>query len=152
MLKFKYYTDAGHGWFAVKHKLLEALGIKDKISHYSYTNGQTAYLEEDCDATLLFNALKAKGLSFSYVEKHTTRSPIRGYQSYKIVNNTNKRLNMLEQTNTVYVPKSLLEGLINATYAVLSENRKTLKESPKLERLEELLTMTEELTYAEQTK
>lgn len=59
---------------------------------------------------------------------------------------------MLEQTNTVYVPKSLLEGLINATYAVLSENRKTLKESPKLERLEELLTMTEELTYAEQTK
>ena len=148
MLKFKYYTDAGHGWFAVKHKLLEALGIKDKISHYSYTNGQTAYLEEDCDATLLFNALKSKGLSFSYVEKHTTRSPIRGYQSYKIVNNTNKGLNMM-QHNGVYVPKSLLEGLVNATYAVLSENRKTLKESPKLARLEELLTMLEETCNAE---
>ena len=37
-----------------------------------------------------------------------------------------------------------IQELINATYAVLSENSDKLKLSPKLERLEELLTILEE--------
>ena len=55
MLKIVYYTDPGHGWFAVKTALLYRLDIEDKISPYSYTRGKTAYLEEDCDAEVLFN-------------------------------------------------------------------------------------------------
>ena len=86
---FKYYHDAGHGWVAVKRKLLKFLGIHDRISHYSYQRGATVYLEEDSDATIFFNALVEQGyfsdhvlipLDHRYSEK---TSPIRSYESYK---------------------------------------------------------------------
>jgi hypothetical protein len=48
------------------------------------------------------------------------------------------------------IDKQLIQELINATYAVLSENTDELKLSPKLERLEELLTFIEETLEAEQ--
>jgi hypothetical protein len=35
----KFYSDAGHGWYAVKIKTLVMLGIADKISSYSYRVG-----------------------------------------------------------------------------------------------------------------
>ena len=48
------------------------------------------------------------------------------------------------------IDKQQLQELINATYAVLSENSDKLKLSPKLERLEELLTLVEETLENEQ--
>lgn len=82
-LKLKFYSDPGHGWLAVKKKLLKDMGLADKITYYSYMKGKTAYLEEDLDAGLLLNALKDAGIAFTLVEKNTDRiSPIRNYPHY----------------------------------------------------------------------
>jgi hypothetical protein len=79
-----YYTDPGHGWFAVKRAELAELGILGQVSHYSYERGRTVYLEEDCDATLYFTAHKAAGTVPPYIEKHTDkRHPIRSYSTFK---------------------------------------------------------------------
>ena len=79
-----YYTDPGHGWFAVKRAELAELGILGQVSHYSYQRGRTVYLEEDCDATLYFTAHKAAGTVPPYIEKHTDkRHPIRSYSTFK---------------------------------------------------------------------
>lgn len=84
MIKINYFTDPGHGWAGCKIKTLQALGIADQISHYSYVRGQTAYLEEDLDFGLLIGALRAAGIDFEIIEKHTNkRSPIRSYDTYK---------------------------------------------------------------------
>jgi hypothetical protein len=50
---YRFIEDPGHGWLEVPVTELQALGIADKISGYSYVSrdGRTAYLEEDCDAT-----------------------------------------------------------------------------------------------------
>jgi hypothetical protein len=79
-----YYTDPGHGWFAVKRAELAQLGILGQVSHYSYQRGRTVYLEEDCDATLYFTAHKAAGTVPPYIEKHTDkRHPIRSYATFR---------------------------------------------------------------------
>ena len=79
-----YYTDPGHGWFAVKRAELAQLGILGQVSHYSYQRGRTVYLEEDCDATLYFTAHKAAGTVPAHIEKHTDkRHPIRSYSTFK---------------------------------------------------------------------
>lgn len=83
MIKINYFTDPGHGWAAVKIKVLQDLGIADQISHYSYSRGKTAYLEEDCDFSVLLNALAAAGIAYSITEKHTDRRhAIRSYKRY----------------------------------------------------------------------
>jgi hypothetical protein len=60
------------------------LGIITQISNYSYMRGATAYLEEDYDASLFFNAYKDKyGTDPKHTYSHTNnRSPIRNYDSY----------------------------------------------------------------------
>jgi hypothetical protein len=82
--KFKFYTDPGHGWLAVKADEIKTLGIQDRISLYSYTKGQTVYLEEDCDASLFITEYrKVMGKDPEYDFKHTDkRSPIRSYNRY----------------------------------------------------------------------
>ena len=60
MKSFKFYSDSGHAWLAVKRKLLIELGIVNSFSIYSYENGRMVYLEEDCDAPKFINAYKAK--------------------------------------------------------------------------------------------
>lgn len=78
------YTDPGHGWLAVKKKLLDELGIAGEISSCSYMRGRTAYLEEDCDMSLFLNAARKAGWELAIVDKHTDAShPIRHYSSYK---------------------------------------------------------------------
>jgi len=78
---FKFYSDAGHGWLAVKLKDLAVLGIdKTQFTDYSYKRGQTVYLEEDCDATKFLKLWKhLTGNEPQYVSKYTDRSPIRSY-------------------------------------------------------------------------
>lgn len=85
---FKFYTDPGHGWLAVKVSVLHSIGLSThSFSAYSYQRGQTVYLEEDCDASLFADKWKAAGNEFRYVSKHTDKShPIR---SYDRINQTN---------------------------------------------------------------
>ena len=72
----------------MKRTELEALGIADKISHYSYQRGATVYLEEDCDVTAFCVAkgwTNRDAYSANVVEgKYQDRSPIRSYDSYKV--------------------------------------------------------------------
>lgn len=102
---YKFYSDSGHGWMAVKRKELVELGILDSITSYSYQRGATVYLEEDCDATTFILALKKAGyqvmLSSSgknsnlldvsgdkvvrFIDKYTDRSPIRSYDHFRKV-------------------------------------------------------------------
>lgn len=79
------FSDPGHGWVRFPKARLVKLGIADKISTYSYQNGQNAFLEEDCDLTVLVNALKAQGYTdFKFKEGWTNkRSKIRNFDYYR---------------------------------------------------------------------
>lgn len=83
--KYRFYSDAGHGWLAVDKLTLRAFGVEDKISAYSYMRGATAYLEEDCDASLFLKALDDAGIQFEIIEKVCNRSPIRSYDRYQLI-------------------------------------------------------------------
>jgi hypothetical protein len=77
------YSDTGHAWGKVNKALLHKLGIADKISHYSYMREGKAYLEEDVDLGLLFNALDAQGIRYRIEDRISTKeSRIRGYDRY----------------------------------------------------------------------
>jgi hypothetical protein len=80
-----YHTDPGHGWLAVKRSELVRLGIADRITPYSYTRGDTVYLEEDGDLSTFFQAYEAEfGHRPQYHESYRERTPIRSYQSYTV--------------------------------------------------------------------
>lgn len=72
-MKIKYFQDPAHGWIAVPVTLVYKLGVEGKISAYSYTDGDRAFLEEDCDASILLDALRAAGEPFEIVESFTNR-------------------------------------------------------------------------------
>lgn len=81
---FNFYSDAGHGWIAVKHSDLKELKIADKISSYSYQRGLSVYLEEDCDMQVFFEAFMKKFRTRPKLVVKSTdgRSPIRSYERY----------------------------------------------------------------------
>lgn len=83
-MKLNMYHDSGHGWVAIKRSVLIKLGIEHKVSYYSYQRGQTVYLEEDCDMSLLLGAARDAGITLAFTDKHTQkRSPIRSYAQFK---------------------------------------------------------------------
>jgi hypothetical protein len=83
-MKLNVYNDPGHGWVAIKRDVLIKLGIEHKVSYYSYQRGQTVYLEEDCDASLLIGAARDAGTTLEFNEKYCDRhSPIRSYAQFK---------------------------------------------------------------------
>jgi hypothetical protein len=73
-MKLTFHTDPGHGWVECPISLINELNIKNKISPYSYRRGDKAFLEEDCDAGLLIDALKAKGETVEIAEKNEPRN------------------------------------------------------------------------------
>ncbi len=77
------YNDPGHGWAKTPLRLLRQLGIANKITEYSYMRGDYAYLEEDCDLSLLIDAAEKEGLTIKFRD-HTAdkQSKIRGYEPY----------------------------------------------------------------------
>lgn len=78
-----FYEDPGHGWLRAPVKLLEKLQIVDQISHYSYLLGQHAYLEEDCDAGKLIEALKQDCQIYKVVKHYCQKeSAIRHYYPF----------------------------------------------------------------------
>ena len=84
-ISIKVFADPGHAWARFPKARLVKLGIADKISCYSYQNGTNAFLEEDCDLSVLITALKDRGYEIKFNESHTNRqSKIRGYCSYRI--------------------------------------------------------------------
>ena len=83
LITLHFYEDPGHGWLKAPVKLLEKLRIVDQISPYSYLLGQHAYLEEDCDAGRLIEALKQDGKSYKVVKHYCkTESAIRHYYPF----------------------------------------------------------------------
>ena len=84
-ISIKVFADPGHAWARFPKAKLVKLGIADKISCYSYQNGTNAFLEEDCDLSVLISALREKGYEIKFNESHTNRqSKIRGYNTYRI--------------------------------------------------------------------
>ena len=79
-----YWTDPGHGWLAVDRADLEALGIADRVSPYSYQRAGRVYLEEDCDMPLYLDAAKAAGWRVTFTEKHEDPTPIREFSRFKL--------------------------------------------------------------------
>jgi hypothetical protein len=72
---FTKHNDPGHGWLEVTPSDLKAVGLAlSDISGYSYKNrkGTRFFLEEDCDASVFFNAYKVKhGAYPTYVSEFT---------------------------------------------------------------------------------
>jgi len=83
-IKIQMFSDPGHGWARFPKERLAKLGIVDKISSYSYERNGMAYLEEDCDLTILINALKGAGYTdIKFNESVTNKSSkIRSYFRY----------------------------------------------------------------------
>jgi len=68
VLIIPYHRDPGHGWLEVPSALVLKLGFRNQISEYSYLDEdrQLFYLEEDCDAALLIDALKSSGIEYVF--------------------------------------------------------------------------------------
>jgi hypothetical protein len=83
-MKFVYHTDPGHGWVEAPVALLAELGIASKITPYSYVShdGKIAYLEEDCDAGVLMQAVKARGDTVEIQEAFADPCFVRGLPGY----------------------------------------------------------------------
>ena len=80
---FDFYMDPGHGWIKVSIKLLRDLNIAKDVSCFSYYSNGFGYLEEDCDAALLFKALEAVGTKPVIRDHHTDQdSPIRDFACF----------------------------------------------------------------------
>lgn len=83
--RFEAYSDPGHGWAKVPHKLLQKLGIANEISTCSFSRGDYAYLEEDGDLTKFHEAMLASGVTPRYVGTSSgyRSSKIRSYANYQ---------------------------------------------------------------------
>ena len=108
-MTLNYYQDSGHGWVKIHLDKLKALGIDKDISYFSYTRKQYAYLEEDCDLSILIKACNDKGIILKFREHNSDRdSKIRNYQSYyygdpeliKAVEDTRERIKTLNLWNS----------------------------------------------------
>lgn len=80
---YNFYSDSGHGWLKVPKAELVQLGIVDQITSYSYVNGDSVYLEEDCDLTTFVKAKYNVGVILRFREmKWAVHSRIRSYDYY----------------------------------------------------------------------
>ena len=84
-MTFQFYSDPGHGWLRVDLASAKAVGLEpSSFSTFSYQQGHWLYLEEDCDLSLLIGALRERGITPVFDERHTDRrSPIRSYETYR---------------------------------------------------------------------
>jgi hypothetical protein len=96
-VKFKKYSDTGHGWLKVSLKLIYELNIQNNISSCSYMHKTNAYLEEDCDMGTFFKAyLKKDELAWEdiagyidYMPQSNKQSRIRNYESFSVKEHNN---------------------------------------------------------------
>jgi hypothetical protein len=119
--KVKYYTDAGHGWIAVKKSTLERLGIMKQISNFSFIKGQTVYLEEDRDARLFIAKAEHRSEYYTIIEvSHGDSSPIRNYprvmngnSKYSIIETIDGVDSVLFETNNLFQAETFLTYYLN---------------------------------------
>jgi len=84
-MTLRFISDPGHGWLEVSKGLLRELGIKpDQISSFSYQNATHAFLEEDCDAGVALDALKARGDEVLFDEVYQEHTPIRNMRGWRM--------------------------------------------------------------------
>ena len=83
-MAYRMIVDSGHGWLKVTHNELRQLGIADKISLYSYSNGEYAYLEEDCDAGVFIDAKGGIGNVPHSCDYYDGSCFVRYYNSYPV--------------------------------------------------------------------
>ena len=77
-MKLTYWQDPGHGWIEAPRALIERLGIAHAISRFSYQDGARCYLEEDCDAPRLIEAMRRANIQLDIIEVHISGdAPIR---------------------------------------------------------------------------
>lgn len=79
---FTFHTDPGHGWLEVSLTDLADVGLsfRSDVSPYSYFNGNSIYLEEDCDTGTFVRAFKRKyGFEPAIAESYKESTPIREY-------------------------------------------------------------------------
>lgn len=69
MLTLDYIQDPGHGWVSAPLEQVRALDVTP--TPYSYQDGETVYLEEDCDAPAYLRALTKAGIPYRIRETHT---------------------------------------------------------------------------------
>jgi len=70
-MAFTFHTDPGHGWLEVPVEHLQKADLSPSdFSGYSYVNGTTVYLEEDCDAEVFIRSWEAHVGPFKAVEKY----------------------------------------------------------------------------------
>jgi hypothetical protein len=84
-MQYDFIQDPGHGWLKVPRKLLQQLGIEQKITHYSYQRAAYVYLEEDCDYSTFQAAMNQAGRPFTCRDRtaREKRSKIRSYDTFK---------------------------------------------------------------------
>jgi hypothetical protein len=51
------FESPGHGWLRVPLKDLDDLGIRDRVTGFSYIDGEFAYLEEGVDMPVYLEAV-----------------------------------------------------------------------------------------------
>ncbi len=82
--RFTFHSDPSHGWLEIHKECLQKAGVADKVSQYSYMDGDLAYLEEDSDAPLFLGVLDQMGLKYSFNERPINNDHwIRNLPSYK---------------------------------------------------------------------
>jgi hypothetical protein len=67
-LQLLHHYDGGHGWIQIEKSFFNKIADINKISSYSYQDNENYYLEEDCDAGVLIDALKSKKIKYYILE------------------------------------------------------------------------------------
>lgn len=85
-LSVVFLSDPGHGWVKVSREKLAKLGMLTSISPYSYQRGKWVFLEEDCDAALLENTCRERGVALKIKNKKQSnkQSKVRSYQPFHL--------------------------------------------------------------------
>ena len=79
---YTFYEDGAHGWLRVPLAELQALGIADKVTAYSYQDADYAYLEEDLDLKTFIVAKGVQWKDLDITKQYDAWSPIRNKASY----------------------------------------------------------------------
>ena len=65
MPKYTFIHEPGHGWLKVPLAEIEALGIGEQITAFSFRDNEFAYLEEDQDMGIFWEAKREIGETLS---------------------------------------------------------------------------------------
>lgn len=77
-IMFTFHSDPGHGWLEVDWSHLKRLGMNpSEFSKYSYRDGNTFYLEEDCDAPKFIEKFEARHGKLRFIERYAEHTFIR---------------------------------------------------------------------------